>query len=153
MKEIEKYINEFDGGHSEFQIENFIIKGQGHLFFQFQQACRELRARHDTIRAKKGKDCIAAKRELALFLKIAQALRQKLRWDDLSPEQKNTMESHAWFEKARHLLAVDLLCSRGQGVSKATMEFVLQLPKEFRKQLIAQFREGGHKLIEWVLEK
>lgn len=151
MNEIEKYLNDFDDGHSEFQIENFIIKSQGHLFFQYKQACREIRARHEAIKAKSGKDCEHQKRELAFLLKIARVYRKRLRWDELTPEQKKTMEGQAWFEKARHLLAIDLLCSRGQAVSKPTMEFVLQLPKDMRRQLVTQFQQGGAKLIEWVL--
>jgi hypothetical protein len=153
MNELEKYLNEFDGAHSEFQIEHFIIKGQGHLFFQYQQSCRELRSRHDAIKAKKGVGCSATKREMAIFLKIAKRLRKRLRWDALSAEQKKQMERMAWFEKARQMLAVDLICSRGHSVSKSTVEFVMKLPKAMRVELIDEIQKGSHRLIEWAVSQ
>jgi hypothetical protein len=152
--EIEKHLDQFDSGHTDFQIDHFIIGAQGHLFFQYKQACRELKVRYEAIQQLNGSDCEVQKREARRLLRLADILRKRLNWDNLTDTEKIILEQNAWLEKAKYLIGLDLLCSRGQSVQKSTMEFVLKLPKVMRKELIGELNNnGGKKLIDYVVEK
>lgn len=146
---------QFSGGHSRYQVENFIINSQGHLFFRYKQACRELAHRLETVGGLNGGELPKGlKCEIDELLRLADDLRAKLDWDNLSAEQKELLEQNAWYEKAKHMMAVDLICSRGQAINKNTIEFILQLPFEFKKDLIKYVLDKDPRnLIEWAIKE
>ena len=146
-------MNQFSGAHSDFQVENFIVKGQGHPFFAYKQACREIEARISSAQQNDWNMSEGVKGELEKLIEIADELNKQIRWDDLSEQQRQLLEAQAWFEKAKTLIAVDMLCSGGRMVSKNTMEFILQLPQKQRKELIRGLDNGGQYFIEYVLNK
>lgn len=49
MDEIKKLLKDYQPKHSEFQIENFIVHGQGDPWAQYKQAIREIKTRHEML--------------------------------------------------------------------------------------------------------
>ncbi len=65
-KDVEYFLKDFEDRHSDIQIEYFIVKAQGHPFFQYRQCLREIKARWSTI-----KDNEKSFVELKKFLELA----------------------------------------------------------------------------------
>jgi hypothetical protein len=49
MNEIKKLLEDYVPKHSEFQIDHFIVGGQGDSWAQYKQALREIKTRHEML--------------------------------------------------------------------------------------------------------
>jgi hypothetical protein len=49
QQKVERLLDDFEPGHSDFQVENFIVGSSGHPWTRYKQALRELATRHDGI--------------------------------------------------------------------------------------------------------
>lgn len=85
---------------------------------------------------------ISVKQELNVFIRIASALRKKNGYDRLDREKKKLLESEAWREKAKFMLAMDLFCAGSPGSN--TIEFVQKLPRGIRKEVVEEVRGPEH---------
>lgn len=170
--DIKKLMDDYQEGHSDFQIENFIIKSQGSRWMQYQQCLREIKGRINIIskwesrkikkrffkrrisRSKKPPNVIRAEREMEIFVKLAKEFKRDL--GEITPDRRKYLEEQSWFEKAKRMIGVDLLVSNGQGISKATIEFILQLPGSYRKELVLGILNDPQykrKMIEWIINQ
>jgi hypothetical protein len=52
---IQDLLRDYQKYHSEFQIENFIIKGQGDEWAQYKQCLREIKSRYESIKEERAK--------------------------------------------------------------------------------------------------
>jgi hypothetical protein len=149
--EFEKHCGQFSRGHSDFQVEHFIVRSQGHPFFQYKQACRELEARIESYKLANGAVPEKILSELLKFKQLADELNDYLNWDQLTESQKYELEKDAWFDKAERLIAMDLLASRGNQLTRGTVEFVLSLPGSIRKEFIKKIIDGGSEFVNKLL--
>jgi hypothetical protein len=63
-KKIESLLKDYQGKHSKFQIDNFIVGCSGDTWAQYKQALREIESRFEMVLVEKEK-LIAAKKQLA----------------------------------------------------------------------------------------
>ena len=169
--EILNLMKDFQEGHSDFQIKNFIIRCQGNNWMQYQQCLREIKGRLNLIAGweskkikkrffrrringdRKPPNIRRAERELEIFVGMAKELKKVL--GEITAEKRKHLETQAWIEKARRMVGIDLIASRGAGVSKQTIEFILQLPKDSRRELVSKLLSNDAnektKMIEWIL--
>jgi hypothetical protein len=191
---IENLLQDHQKFHSEYQIENFIIRSQGGAWAQYKQCLREIASRYDTIQDMKGdmqlidleierlknkrfffrrfskikhrielerkqrnlgnlkKSFADTSRELLAFVRIAEGIKLNF-WGNgkLSGNKKKMLEENMWFEKAKFMMAVDLMTIGN--VSKPTLEMVYAMPKKIRGELMSNLSENGrHNLIAWAME-
>jgi len=160
--DIKAILKDHHTAHTDFQIEHFMIGSQGHPFFQFKQCQREIATRWETVKALQEKlkaienkkrqkqvDKIGAAliekelagplRELRKLVKLAKALYLKLNYDGLNEKAKGLLEAQAWFEKAKTMMALDIVAYGN--VSRKTVEFIVQLPKTERQMLIPYIKK------------
>ena len=175
---IEKLLRDFQKFHSEFQIENFIIRSQGNLWGQYKQCLREISSRNDQLQdleddlklirididqmnqkwfffkisSKKRheiklqkmirkKESLKANikeisRELSEFVRIGESIRYKA-WGNstLSGEKIKALEKQMWHEKARFMMAIDLITIGN--ISKSTIEMIYSMPRKMKSELLS----------------
>ena len=149
---------DYEDRHSEFQIENFIIRSSGCEWFQYKQALREIDSRaniivalHDEKKAfefpryklfflktrRKSQLKIIEKKifnveaELKIFLRIAEKLKKQI--GEITPERRNQLETESWKNKGIKMAAIDILAT-GR-ISNQTYDFVFSLPKESQLEI------------------
>ena len=194
MKEkIEKLLKDHQLFHSEFQIENFIIRSQGCAWAQYKQCLREIASRYESMqqikedivlknlevrrlknkfaikkstrlknnilinRSKRQlnsmkKNLVDTDRELIQFVRIAETIKLNF-WGNgrLSKEKKRLLEQNMWIEKAKFLMAVDLMTIGN--LSKPTIELIYSMPKSDKKELLNFLgKDNREKLISWVMK-
>ena len=175
-KMIDALLKDFDGGHTEYQIENFIVGTEIHPWHQYVQCLREIGSRYEAIknsreslksnvrrkflffRSKpKKKKIDQAKRSIAKnekelnhFLEIAIEIKKQF-GGELTEEKKKVLEAEAWREKAKYLLCMDLFCIGRP--SKQTIEFIYKLPRETKRELLMNVDPRDQKkIIEYLIE-
>jgi hypothetical protein len=80
-------------------------------------------------------------RELLAFVRIAEGIKLNF-WGNgkLSGNKKKMLEENMWFEKAKFMMAVDLMTIGN--VSKPTLEMVYAMPKKIRGELMSNLSEN-----------
>lgn len=164
---IDKLLKDFDSGHTEYQIRNFIVGSEVHAWHQYMQCLREIHARKNFLissnhKIKKGlkfwkkkiempnSEDKKIKREMALLIKIALELRKKYNFENLSQDKKNILESEAWREKAKFMLCMDLFCIGRP--TKETIDFIYKLPKKTKRELLTDVDpRDRQKIIEYLV--
>lgn len=85
---------------------------------------------------------ISTKEELQKFVKIASEIRKKNGFGRLDRDKKRLLESEAWREKAKFMLALDLFCTGSP--SPNTIEFVQKLPKKIKREIVEEVKSPDH---------
>ena len=91
-------------------------------------------------------------RELLTFVKIADTIKMNCwRNDKLTVDKKRFLEENMWIEKAKFMMAVDLMTIGN--LSKPIVEMIYSMPTKNRKELISMLTEDGRKkLISLVMK-
>jgi hypothetical protein len=169
-KKVETLFLDFHPEHSEFQIENFIIGGQGGTWAQYRQVLRELGGRHEGVKAFRS-EIICKKKEIEAERRKWFKDRKKI--ERLTKEIESAKKSFK--PKAReyftfYKLAVELKRKLGEitpqkrrqleaemwvekakrmaaidlisigGLQRSTVEFVTSFPRELRRQIFSDLR-------------
>lgn len=85
IKKIDILLNDYRPEHSSFQIEHFIIGGQGNEWAQYKQALRELAARVDGIKIKTA--------EIAALAAEVESFGGGGRWNPIGRKKKRLTEA------------------------------------------------------------
>lgn len=181
MLRVEKYLLcDFRGEHSEFQINNFILPGNGGLWERYKQALRELSARHKKI--KKDIEEIAQTKKNIKICEGKFFKRKKV--EVLNCQLKTLIESYK--KRAReyfylYKIAMELKRKLGEitpqkrreleaqmwkekarrmaaidllsigGLQRSTVEFIVSFPREMRREIISDLRpENRQKLLSII---
>lgn len=166
-KIIKALLKDFEPGHTEYQIRNFIVGSEVHPWHQYMQCLREIDGRVRILRRpdrerksrfkfwrRKRNGRLPAnrsvRRELAHFINIAVELRERHNFGSLSGEQKKILESESWREKAKFMLCMDIFCMGRP--SKPTVEFIYKLPKKEKRELLMEVDpRNKQKVIEYLV--
>ena len=181
IENVENLLSDFQPEHSQFQIENFIIGTNNHIWERYKQALRELSARHDDmiasemtieeIKKTRGKNWIRrlfAKTKVSekqlknLEKKHASKKREYIAFyeiarglkniiGEIDNEKRQRLEAEAWTEKALMIAAIDYI-SIG-GLQRTTAEFIISFPKEIRKKILNNLKPENRQGLLSVLEK
>ena len=129
---IKNLLKDYEGCHSDFQIDNFIIGSQGDAWAQYKQCLREINGRVEILESKSGKAAAETEKELARF--IFHALRLKKEIGELTEEKRYQLETKSWAAKGLKMAAIDIMAS-GR-ISNQTYDFLFALPKESMVDII-----------------
>jgi len=165
---IENLLKDKQGHHSEFQIENFIVGGEGDSWAQYKQSLREIESRYETILSER-EALIIEKKRIENFKKDANGNRawynEKIRayhkrlenakdvkrelykFVDLALKLKEEI-GEIYFEK-RHQLESESWTAKGiklaaidfltsGRLSAQTAEFILSLPKKSQVEVFTK---------------
>lgn len=182
VSKADKLLKDLRPDHSEFQIEHFIIGGQGGTWAQYRQVLRELGGRHEGVKAFRS-EIIGKKIEIES---------ERRKWfKDRKKIERLTAEIDAakksFKPKAReyftlHKLAVELKRKLGEitpqkrreleaqmwqekarrmaaidlisigGLQRSTVEFITQLPREMRREIWADLRAENRQKLLAILD-
>lgn len=135
-------MRDLEFGHSDFQVEHFIV-GQGVTDWgKYKQALREIHGRvqaHKKAGADPEKD-----REYRLLVKIAQELKERI--GELDEGKRAVLEADFWITKIKLMLALDYYATGRP--SRESMDIVAMLPREMRPMVLPYLKDG-RKALEW----
>jgi hypothetical protein len=181
-KKVEKLFLDFHPEHSEFQIENFIIGGQGGTWAQYRQVLRELGGRHEGVKAFRS-EIICKKKEVETERRKWFKNRRKI--ERLLKEIESSKASFK--PKAREYftlcrLATNLKRKIGEitpqkrreleaemwvekarrmaaidlisigGLHRSTVEFITSFPRELRRQIFSDLRPENRQKLLSILD-
>lgn len=95
----------------------------------------------------KKNDYKSKMREYAVFYRIARDLKREI--GEIDPEKRRRLEAEAWVDKARRLAALDIWATNG--IQRQTAEFIISMPREYRRAIFAELNPENRKNLLSVL--
>jgi coenzyme F420-reducing hydrogenase delta subunit len=138
LREIKNRVETLQGLKEELEIERLKSNGYFNIATSISRRKRRLKeiGRVRKKRALKAldDDIISTEREISKFFEVAKKLKEEI--GDLTPEKRDLLEADSWFQKARQMAAIDMICDHG--LSKPTFEMILALPEKDKNTILTE---------------
>ncbi len=139
---VEDLLKDLEFGHSDFQVEHFIVGGGITDWGKYKQALREIHGRLQS--HKKAGGDPEADREYRLLVKLARELKGRI--GDIDEGKRAALEADYWVTKIKMMLALDYF-AYGRP-SREAMDMIAMLPRGMRPMVLPYLKDGRLAL-EW----
>ena len=145
LRELKNRVETLQGLKEELEIKKLKSNGNFSVFAFISKKKRRLNEirqaqQKRSLRALEN-DIIGTEKELLKFAEIARRLKKKI--GNLNPEKRALLEADSWYQKAKQMAAIDMICSHG--ISKATFEIILALPVADKNKILCEIESKDPK--------